>query len=117
MRGEQVKTKLKCPHCPRVFEGDAASVFGGGRLKANLANHMKAHHPEHFWPTKAARAQQMLKQEEEKLIEKPSLSVNQGAKPALVKRPYVKQSKPESSVCYCPKCGCNIRAVQVAMGL
>lgn len=87
-----------CPACQRVFTGT------GGRVNANLANHMKGAHQLDWRTGKPLRS---IQPEKSAVTFPPA------------KRPYTRtvKPKPEVDVCYCPKCGCNIRAVQVAMGL
>lgn len=101
-----MKTTIKCPHCPRSFTGEFKTRFAAARLKANLANHIKGSHPEHYVP-------------KVKLVKvEPITDINWvGEAPAATRRPYTHKSKPESSVNFCPGCGCNLRAVKVAMGL
>lgn len=97
----QAKHHKKCVHCGRVFSAFGAYSHIKGRLNACMANHTKAAHPEFYkkWP-----------KEEKK-------EVDGTADAPATKRSYTRKAQPQSSVCFCPKCGCNIRAVQVAMGL
>jgi len=109
-----VKSTIKCPHCPRTFEGEGNKGYVQGRVKANLANHIKSAHPEHYKPSKAA-----MKRKEQSNVTALPLEVITDVNPVR-KRPYTRKPKsvnPSATVCFCPQCGCNIRAVSVAMGL
>lgn len=90
---------IKCPKCDRSFTGQ------GNRIKANLANHMKGAHPGIDW-----RTGKHLKVVA--LPVKPITDIEQ-----IGKRPCARKPKPEAEVCFCPRCGVNLRAVKVAMGL
>lgn len=89
---------IRCKVCDRVFTAKGLTARHIGRLNANYANHMKGHGLN--WRTG------------EKLVPKSPPEPEEQSE----KRPYNRKAK-EIGVCYCPKCGCNIRAVQVAMGL
>jgi hypothetical protein len=103
-----IKT-VKCSYCDRKFTGESDDKFGGGRLKANIANHVKAAHPEKYVPSKTAAARS-------RLLAIPVASITSVNK--VGKRgPYYKKPKPLIDVGFCPRCGCNIHAVKVAMGL
>tara|TARA_R110000868_G_scaffold320163_1_gene581111 strand:+ start:1126 stop:1503 length:378 start_codon:yes stop_codon:yes gene_type:complete len=119
--------KKGCPHCPRVFKTEGKNAMAMGRLAANLANHIKSAHPDHYKPSAGSlkrKAEQRFVATESGLLDR-GQSLPRGhiliSGPDVTteptKRIYQRKAQPQSSVCYCPKCGCNIRAVQVAMGL
>lgn len=89
---------IECPKCDRTFTGQ------GNRIKANLANHMKGRHPGFDWRTG-------------KKLSLPQLGKTGSGSVHPEKRPYARKPKPEAEVCFCPRCGVNLRAVKVAMGL
>ena len=111
MRGGIVSIKLTCIHCGRKFLGEGKYALG--RVRANLTNHIKSAHPDKYVPSKWVK--ERLDRKEKDSI-KPQILIS-GPDPETIKRPYVRKPAPPSSVCFCPKCGCNIRAVQVAIGL
>lgn len=101
MRGEILKThRVECPVCHREFTAKGKDRFAVGRLNANLANHMKAAHQRN-WKTGKPIPPEI-----------PTVESGPGGK-----RPYNRKAKPEAMVNFCPGCGCNLRAVKVAMGL
>lgn len=104
--------KKGCPHCDRVFKAEGNDGMAMGRLAANLANHIKGAHPQFYKPSKWVLER---KARNEKPI-KPQILIS-GPDLEPVKRTYQRKPQSASSVCFCPKCGCNIRAVQVAMGI
>ncbi len=119
---------VKCPHCPRTFKCNGSDGMAKGRLAANLANHIKGAHPDKYKPSKWV-IDRLARKEKDEAFEraarfgsnpiKPQILIS-GPDPEPVKRPYNRQPKlvkSSDTVCFCPKCGCNIRAVQVAMGL
>jgi len=94
-----VKFTARCKHCPKEFHNNAEF-----RLRANIGNHMRSAHPEHYQPTPAAEAKREWVKNRKKAVDKPTAVRKVRKQPvALVK--------------YCPNCGCNIHAVSVAMGL
>lgn len=118
--------KKGCPHCPRVFKADGNDGMAMGRLAANLTNHIKGAHPEKYTPSKWVLDRQIRKERVKHALDravnkstttiKPQILIS-GPDPEPVKRPYARKPQPQSIVCFCPQCGCNIRAVQVAMGI
>ena len=92
--------RVECPICHREFTAKGEDLFALGRLNANLANHMKAAHRQN-WKTG-------------KPIPPENPNVESDPKE---KRPYHRKAKSEAMVNFCPGCGCNLRAVKVAMGL
>lgn len=98
-----MKLSATCQYCPRQFFATGKKHFAQGRLKANLSNHLKFSHPEHYVP-KVKPGSDFR-----------AMTAQSTENPA--KRPYTRKARPESSVNFCPGCGCNLRAVKVAMGL
>jgi len=108
-----VKFHMRCPYCPRKFESSKKDRWTFPRLKGSLQIHIKANHPEHYVPKKPKRVVDIvataLHPDKKKVVYFPE-----------TKRPYTRKPKttaPVMEVNHCPQCGCNIRAVKVAMGL
>ena len=81
---------LSCQHCERKFTNVSL-----GLVRANLANHMRKIHPEHYVPKGTPAAN--------------------GNGAAIEKKPRKSKAGPE--VNYCPCCGVNLHAVRVAITL
>lgn len=110
-----MKHRRPCPYCDRVFEAEGELKHVKGRLNANLTNHIKGAHPKAYKPSKLVLDRN--RRAEKKLDPiKPQILIS-GPDPEEPKRKWTRKPQTQSSVCYCPKCGCNIRAVQVAMDI
>lgn len=94
-----------CNHC-----GYVAVNPDDNTTKRMLGNHMRYRHPEHHKPL-------------QKCVRKNPLPVASVADPATgqpatpAKRTWSRVKKSTLDVNFCPGCGCNLRAVKVAMGL
>jgi hypothetical protein len=103
-----MKNRVKCPACDRVFQNDGKGRFATGRLHANLANHMKGAHGLDWKTGKKIKPIE---------IDPPATRTDGGAEAVPTRRAYTRKPKPFMDVGFCPRCGCNINAVRVAMGL
>ncbi len=93
---------VKCQYCPRTFKGPAG-----------LGSHMATSHPEHHQPAPRTKKALAAKARKSYYIRK----ADRLAAAAAGKLPPSMAPVVMAATKYCPNCGCNLQAVNVALSL